>query len=324
MGRWLVRLTATGRARVHYPVFIERGQVWDGVPPDGFRTHPVRLPHERDLGLDDVYVPAGWSLLGGDADRSTPVRPQWVWVDAFAIQRFPVTNADYLLFLNHLVSTGRADEAETHVPRSRGSDRPLYRRKADGSFGLGVDADGDRWLPDHPVVSLAIEDGRAYASWLEERTGLPWRLPWEAEWEKAARGVDGRPFPMGLHMDPVWANVRGCTEDMVSITTIGEFPEDESVYGVRGLAGGVLDLCEDRWVGPELAVQRQRPLFLPAEEGQYRVARGGYRALEANRARTDTRLRIMPNTRSDAVGFRLVRTIEDRPVHRGLAWRFGA
>jgi formylglycine-generating enzyme required for sulfatase activity len=53
-----------------------------------------------------------------------------------------------------------------------------------------------RQLDDHPVVDVTWHDALAYYRWLAERTGLPVTLPTEAEWEKAARGSEGRIYPV--------------------------------------------------------------------------------------------------------------------------------
>ena len=59
----------------------------------------------------------------------------------------------------------------------------------------------------------------AYAAWLSEKTGRPYRLPTEAEWEKAARGDDGRLWPWNNDWDPERANCRqrvGVVPDQVA------------------------------------------------------------------------------------------------------------
>ena len=67
---------------------------------------------------------------------------------------------------------------------------------------------------------------------------------------------------MGDHLDPTWANVRGYHPDMVMITGVTSFSEDSSPYGVRGMAGGVLDLCNDRWTRSCLTIDAGRAAIL--------------------------------------------------------------
>ena len=40
----------------------------------------------------------------------------------------------------------------------------------------------------HPASCVSYDDANAYAEWLSQRTGQPYRLPSAAEWEFAARG----------------------------------------------------------------------------------------------------------------------------------------
>lgn len=55
---------------------------------------------------------------------------------------------------------------------------------------------------DLPVVNVTVAQARAYAQWKGKR------LPTSLEWERAARGIDGNPFPWGDAADPSRANVR--------------------------------------------------------------------------------------------------------------------
>ena len=82
-----------------------------------------------------------------------------LWVDAFVIRRFPVTNREYLAYLNDLVASGREDLAVKYAPRERGGTSEeggamIYGRDANGRFFLRPDADGDAWEPDAPVCMV--------------------------------------------------------------------------------------------------------------------------------------------------------------------------
>jgi formylglycine-generating enzyme required for sulfatase activity len=86
---------------------------------------------------------------------------------------------------------------------------------------------------------------RRYAAWRAQREALPWRLPAELEWEKAARGVDGRFFPWGDHLDPSFCCMLRSHLGRPLPALVSDFPFDESPYGVRGLAGNMRDWCLD-------------------------------------------------------------------------------
>jgi len=277
-GSWLIRLTAPGRAPVAYPVMIGRGEHWDGVYPDGPRA--VRLPLAEEAHADEIFVPAGWAWTGSrtPVDEELPVRR--VWIDDLYIQRFPVTNADFLTFLDALVAEGREADAIGWCPRTPDvAGRPgslLYGRTATGGFCLVPDDDGDLWSPDWPVYFVNRSAMDAYAAWLGTRTGRALRLPHELEWEKAGRGVDLRRYPWGDRFDPAFCQSRESRPGRPSPGPVGAFPTDESPYGVRDMAGGATDLCRNRYHvdGPPIDAQG-RLLLDDAGPDEYHCARGG-------------------------------------------------
>lgn len=313
-GSHILQLSLEGHASVIYPVLISRGEAWDMCSPGREVPSPVRLPAVDELGPDDCFVPAGWFLYGGDPDVRK--EPTSVWVDDFVIRRHPVTNLEYIDFLNHLHLEGREEEALHYVPRERAGSvietgAMIYGRDEQGFFHLRTDADGDTWQPDWPVVLIPFEAACAYASFLREQTGQLWRLPWELEWEKAARGVDGRLYPWGDEFDPTWCCMRESHQQVPMIRRIHEFPVDESVYGVRGMAGNACDWCLDSFnkVSPINAGERFVPPEAPVTLGAHsrRITRGGHWNAEQPTIRLAARNGYREGMRGATVGFRLLR-----------------
>jgi serine/threonine-protein kinase len=121
MGSYLCLIRHPGRIDVRYPISIGRQEHWHGVPPGGKNPHPISLPPVGLLAPEDCYVPAGWFDCGGDPviDNSLPGRR--VWVAARVFRRFPVTNQQYLMYLNALIASGKMEEAMRTAPRERES-----------------------------------------------------------------------------------------------------------------------------------------------------------------------------------------------------------
>ena len=73
-------------------------------------------------------------------------------------------------------------------------------------------------------------EAAAYAAWLGQVTGKPYRLPTEAEWERAARHTDGRQFPWGDEWDANRANSKETNWGRPAV--VGCFPGGYAVCGV--------------------------------------------------------------------------------------------
>jgi serine/threonine-protein kinase len=318
MGSYLCVLRHPDRAEVRYPVLIEREQHWDCVPPEGGASVPIHLPRRSELGTDDCYVPAGWCWLGGDPQARGSMTRRRSWVDGHVIRRFPVTNREYIAFLESLVRAGRGEEALRHAPRERGGtagEQGALIYGFDGErFSLRPDADGDVWEPEWPVFMVDWEGATAYAAWEAARSGHPWRLPGEVAWEKAARGVDGRWYPWGDAFDPSWACLRDSHEGRRAPAPVTAFPIDESPYGVRGLAGNACDWCADAYLpdGPAPAGGRApTPSAVEAAgSGMYRIIRGGAWYNDAPSGRAAARSNDHPGVRNSRQSFRIARSSE--------------
>ena len=76
----------------------------------------MAVPLPPRLALDEVYVPPGWFVAGGDPKAVDSLPKQRVWVAGFIIARHPVRNRAYLRFLNALVEAGDEEAAAQALP----------------------------------------------------------------------------------------------------------------------------------------------------------------------------------------------------------------
>lgn len=275
-GRLLVVLSAPGRATVHLPLMAWQGDALEAA---------FELPRSEVLGEGFVFVPPGEFTRGGDPDALLAGPARAVFVDGFAIARFPVTVGQYFEFLAAIDPV----EAAARAPRENGV--TVFEAPARWVAPL-ADREGDAWQPEWPVCGVSYDDALAYAAWLGARSGARFRLPTEDEWEKAARGPDGRRYPWGDHFDPTFCSTRGSVPGDPLPKAVGRFVTDTSPYGVQDLAGGVREWV-DGWF-----------------EANQRVIRGGAFSLYGFACRAAGRWGSSPGRTQAGIGFRLVRVLE--------------
>jgi formylglycine-generating enzyme required for sulfatase activity len=95
------------------------------------------------------------------------------------------------------------------------------------------------------------------------------------------------------------------------LAEVGGYPADESVYGVRDLAGNMRDWTANVYQadGDVWDADRLSPGQGTGEAGDYRVGRGGSWFYNPDSARVALRNGYTPDDRDSYLGLRLVRTI---------------
>ena len=213
----------------------------------------------RSVSDDMVLIPAGEFSMGdafneGESDE-LPVHT--VYLDAFYMDKYEVTNAQYAAFLNQYGKNTDASGNELlNIDDS-------YIHKVGGSYRA---TSGD---DNHPVVQVSWYGAKAYAEFYGKR------LPTEAEWEKAARGgLAGKRYPWGdsiSHDDTNYSGTGG--RDVWGATSpVGSFAPYG--YGLYDMAGNVWEWCAD-WYDSSYYANSPSSAPQGPGSGTYRVLRGG-------------------------------------------------
>lgn len=239
------------------------------------RTDPAAGPpiEIRSMGKDHsemIRIPAGEFTMG--IDDSDPVEgpAHKVFLGSFWIDRYEVTNAQYMKFM-----------AETqHAPPACWGSPKLSEA-------------------DQPVVGVSWEEAAAYAKWAGKR------LPTEAEWEKAARGGgihgDSQVYPWGSRWDEKRAN---SAESVQGKTTgVKTLPEGASPFGVLHMAGNAAEWVAD-WYAPDYYANSPKENPKGPEQGQWKVVRGGGWWCKSEHCQVTDRRKELPRTRTSSIGFR--------------------
>lgn len=160
-------------------------------------TNPLRPAYREDLclSLSDPVSPLSYQTLAGGVveighggngfafDNEGPRHS--VYLNAFGIAHRPITNGEYLEFIQaggyqqpqHWLSDGWA------TVQGQGWRAPLYWEQRDGEWQI-MTLGGLRSLnPAEPVCHVSAYEAEAFARWAGQR------LPTEAEWEVASQGV---------------------------------------------------------------------------------------------------------------------------------------
>ena len=244
-----------------------------------------------------ILISAGTFTMGSDSRAADEKPMHKVYLDAYYISKYEVTNAEYYEFWKLQAASlqkvsQHTPENFTHLPQI--GDWPARAKQ----------------FPNHPVVGISWHDANAYAVW----KGM--RLPTEAEWEKAARGYTDRIWPWGNAMEP-HANTAANDDGYENrLAPVGSFPKGKSYYGVMDMAGNVWEWTADwysdvyYWSSSQAAAKRPKKNPTGPAVGSWRVIRGGSWIDKIARCSTTFRFYFYPNLKTSFVGFRLAKTAE--------------
>jgi len=216
-----------------------------------------------------TYIPAGEFIMGSSAGHYDEKPVRRVFLDAYFIDTFEVTNEQYKKFI----------EATDHPA-------PPYWKNRNYPVGKAK----------RPVVMVSWEDAAAYAKWAGKR------LPTEAEWEKAARGTKAYTYPWGdrfrasrcrcvytIADHPLkdikqiqawferWKKQKKAALDLEAggpTLPVGTHRAGDSPYGCADMAGNAREWVADRY---QEDYYKTAPAMNPKgpEKGEMRVTRGG-------------------------------------------------
>ena len=245
-----------------------------------------------------VLIPAGEFEMGsetGDADEK-PVHT--IHLDAFYIDVYPVTNADFKKFVDANPQWGKDGIPETYH---------------DGGYLTLWDENGyPEDQANYPIVYVTWYAAMAYADWAGKR------LPTEAEWEKASRGgLIGKKYPWGDTEDTTKTGIQ-MWQSPPRITAIGTYPPNG--YGLYDMTGTVWQWCLDGYDADFYANAPQSNPIVGATDPKRlaadfisvetpRVLRGGAWTGDPRISRVADRDAVEPTRSLSLAGFRCVRGV---------------
>ena len=182
---------------------IPRGMV--SIPAGNFlfQVEGIEIEGSNDSGVDVQYP---WE------NSPRRLHKHSMHIDAFYMDKYPVTNQEYKVFLD-----------ATHYHPS--DDLNFLKDWHDGIYPAGWD--------NKPVTWVSLEDARAYAAWAGKR------LPHEWEWQYVAQGPERRKFPWGNEWKPDAVPLPDHGRAMRPPDNVDAHPNGVSFHGVMDMAGNV-------------------------------------------------------------------------------------
>lgn len=260
------------------------------LPPINPEVISVALPTGTPVEM--VGVAPGGFWMGSDAVETEEKPQRFVLLDGFYLDRYEVTVGQY----QQCVDSGGCDDA-----------------------ALGEDCNGrEAGRNDHPINCVSWYDASRFCQWAGKR------LPTEAEWEKAARGIDSRPFPWGYAAPDCDHAITGAASlgcGAQGTWPVGSLQAGTGPYGAHDMIGNVWEWVADAY---EVDYYARAPLVNPVNTADqpYRVLRGNswYYSCPKLVSRASNRYRFKPGRWYPYIGFRCVMSDLVLDIATDMSW----
>ncbi|MEZ5932991.1 MAG: SUMF1/EgtB/PvdO family nonheme iron enzyme [Alphaproteobacteria bacterium] len=159
-----------------------------------------------------------------------------------------------------------------------------------------------------PMQNVSWPDAKAFADWLSQTTGQPYRLPTEAEWEYAARGGMQSAFWWGDDYESGRINCAECGGewDRKNPSSIGAL--EANPFGLHDMSGGVSEWVADCWF-PDYNNAPKDASARVAGDCPQRVLRGGSWRSALPDVTSSSRFHYDAQVRYYTNGFRVARDL---------------
>jgi formylglycine-generating enzyme len=254
-----------------------------------------------------ILVPGGVAEIGSNDGLPAEQPIFTVTIDSFYMDAWPVTVADFRLFINATAYKTDADQYGDAGVLNYSTGEWSLVKDANWLFPFGPDS--PQAIDNHPVTQVSLRDARAYAAWAGKK------LPTEIEWEYAAESAakhqspypfDGEPYDSTGWKINIWQGdfpYKNVVEDGFAYTCpVNQF--QPNVLGLYGMVGNV-------WQWTDSPVS-EYPIGMSWTDTTQYVQRGGSFLCESRVChgyRTSSRSFCEPNTSLFHVGFRCVRHV---------------
>ncbi|MCU7959438.1 MAG: formylglycine-generating enzyme family protein [gamma proteobacterium symbiont of Bathyaustriella thionipta] len=170
-----------------------------------------------------VAIASGGFQMGSPAGEAGHKKDEALHVVRIKPFELAATETTVGQFRQFIQATGYQTDAE----KNSGGHAGCYINQGNNQLGWQAGASwknpGFAQTDEHPVVCVSWNDARAYAQWLAQTSGKPYRLPTESEWEYAARA--------GTHSRYSWGDTAS---------------HEKANYGKDACCGGMIEGA-DQW-----------------------------------------------------------------------------
>ena len=305
-GSYDTNYSTTQKVTHHYVTYGTKDVILQVKDSSGLTDTTSKQIQITDLYKDMVYVHADTFIMGSTDGYLNEQPPHMVYLDAFYIDKYEVTNEQYTAYLTEALNDGEIYVSSIIVNKDSiellDLDSSLCQISySNGNFIIDIGKES------YPVIEVTWYGAEAYAQHYSKR------LPTEAEWEYAAYGGNqsngytysgsNNPDDVGWYSDNA-DNPNNDMNDGQGTHIVGLKQSNE--LGIYDMSGNVWEWCHDWYDGDYYSsVTIENPQG--PKSGKSRILRGGSWRDNNTYLRSAHRSSTYPDTDHWHVGFRCVR-----------------